>query len=142
MAILTFENAYFKVLTPSAVDLSDHITQIEFDPSPEMQDDSRMGYVAKCNRAGAGQYSLVITFQQDFGSSKVDALFGPWLLAGTALTWEMRPVNAAQSATNPTYAGQGIVGSYPPISGSWGQLMMARVSIVPNGGALPTRTAT
>jgi hypothetical protein len=124
MATQVLTNALVLV---NAVDLSDHVKQVELSQSVDMQDVTAMGADTKLTKPGLKDWTLKITFHQDYAGSKVDATISP--LIGTTTTFEVRPVNAARSATNPGWTGTGSISSYNPVAGGVGDEQLAAVTI-------------
>lgn len=130
----------------NSVDLSDWVKSIEL-PTEAAEIDATTGTaassaatVAMGRLAGIKDWSLNVTFAQDYAASAPDvSLFA---LLGTQFAIAVRPKNAAQSATNPTYAGNGILFNYNPINGSIGAHMETTVTIKCSDGVALTRTAT
>ena len=135
MAVLVLTNA--KVLVNS-VDLSDHVTSLTLDTGADDVDTTAMGATYKNRTGGLKEWSVQITFQQDYASAKVDATI--WPLLGSTTTVSINPVNAANSATNPNYSGSVLVAEYPAISGSVGELSTASVTW-PGAGTLTRATS-
>lgn len=135
MGVLVLTNA--KVLVNS-VDLSDHVTSVTLDTGADDVDTTAMGATFKNRTGGLKEWSVQLTFQQDYASGKVDATI--WPLLGTTTTVSINPVNAANSATNPNYSGSVLVNEYPAISGSVGELSTASVTW-PGAGTLTRATS-
>lgn len=135
MGVLVLTNA--KVLVNS-VDLSDHVTSVTLDTGADDVDTTAMGATFKNRTGGLKEWSVQLTFQQDYASGKVDATI--WPLLGTTTTVSINPVNAANSATNPNYSGSVLVSEYPAISGSVGELSTASVTW-PGAGTLTRATS-
>ena len=77
---------------------------------------------------------------QDFAAAQVDATFGPDAITPTSRTLTVKPTSSAVGATNPRYFGSVLLDGYTPITGSVGDLSMAKISLV-GAGAL-TRATT
>lgn len=135
MAIMTLTNAY---VTVNSVNLSDHVRRVVLDYDADEVDSTAMGDTFHERLASLRDWSVSIEFQQDFAASSVDATLFP--LVGSTTTVEVRPINAARSATNPGYSGTVLVNDYQPISGAVGDL--ATVSVTwPGAGPLSRLTA-
>src|SRR5258706_317447 len=111
----------------NAVDLSDHVKQVELSQSVDMQEVTAMGGDTKLTKPGLKDWSLKITFHQDYAAAKIDATISP--LIGSTTSFEVRPVNAARSATNPGWTGTGAISSYNPVAGGVGDEQLAAVQI-------------
>lgn len=117
MATLILKDAYVEV---NAVDLSDHAHQVQLDYSADEVEDTNFGDDTHLFMADTlKNWSLTITFAQDFASGSVDdTLFS---LVGQATTVKLRPTTAVVGATNPEFSGTGVLLSYPPMGGSVGE---------------------
>ena len=135
MAVLVLTNAY---VTVNAVDLSDHVTSVTLDTGADDIDTTAMGATFKNRTGGLKEWSVQITFQQDYASAKVDATI--WPLLGSTTAVQIKPVNAATSATNPQYSGSVLVSEYQAVGGSVGELATTSVTW-PGAGTLTRATA-
>lgn len=93
-------------LSINSIELSDRANSVVLTYEVEAQDATVFGG----NRASIGgiqNNSLEVTLYQDFAAGEVEATIFP--LVGTTTTVVVKPNNAAQSATNPTYT---ITGAY------------------------------
>jgi hypothetical protein len=132
MAKLVLTNAFFSV---NAVDLSSRVRQVAINYEADAVDQSTMGDGTHTFLAGLKNYSVDVTFAQDFAASNVDATLFP--LVGTAIAVEIRPTTSARSATNPGYNATMLLASYNPFGTQINALHEAPVRFVP-GGASPT----
>ena len=108
----------------NSVDLSDHVKSCTLNYEAEMLDDTVMGDTTRSNIAGLLNWSMDIEFLQDFAAAKVDAtLFS--LIGAAAFTVTVKPTSGSVSATNPSFSGSAVLESYPPMSGSVGDLETA-----------------
>lgn len=99
MAVIVFTNAMVLV---NSVDLSDHatkITAVDNRAEVDVTAFSSNGYVQLTK--GLGTAEIDIDFLQDFAAGKVHATLSPLIGSTTPIAVEVRPVNAARSATNP-----------------------------------------
>ena len=121
----------------NSVVLSDHARSVTVNYSAEVQDATCMNPDGtKSKVSGLKDWTLDIEFAQDFATGSVDATLFP-LVGGAAVPIEIKPTSAATSPTNPAYAGNGIVQSYPPLGGAVGALATTTVRI--EGTGLLTR---
>ena len=74
--------------------------------------------------AGLLNWSIDVEFLQDFASAKVDATLFT-LVGAAAFTVTVKPTSGSVSATNPSFSGSAVLESYPPMSGSVGDLETA-----------------
>lgn len=125
----------------NAVNLSQWVRQVAIDFSAAEVESTSMGNAGQARLPGLLDWSLDITFAQDFAASAVDATLFP-LVGAAPFQIEVRPTNAARSATNPAYVGNGILPSYKPIGQKVGALTEAVIKIVgADGTALQRLTA-
>ena len=108
----------------NSVDLSDHVKSCTLNYEAEMLDDTVMGDTTRSNIAGLLNWSIDVEFLHDFAAAKVDAtLFS--LIGAAAFTVTVKPTSGSVSATNPSFSGSAVLESYPPMSGSVGDLETA-----------------
>lgn len=118
MATFVYTDASVVVNT---VDLSDHVKSCSVNYEAEMLDDTVMGDTTRSNIAGLLNWSMDVEFLQDFASAKVDAtLFA--LVGSASFTVTVKPTSGSVSATNPSFSGSAVLESYPPMTGSVGDL--------------------
>jgi hypothetical protein len=136
MAVLAFTNGSVVL---SGVDLSDHAKKIELSVEAEELDSTAFspgGYKSAIGGLKGG--SLSLTFNQDFAASSVDATL--WPLLGTVVTFAVKAVNAATSATNPVYSGSVLISKYNPLANGVGELAGVEVQF-PTTGTITRATA-
>ena len=108
----------------NSFDLSDHVKSCTLNYEAEMLDDTVMGDTTRSNIAGLLNWSIDVEFLQDFASAKVDATLFT-LVGAAAFTVTVKPTSGSVSATNPSFSGSAVLESYPPMSGSVGDLETA-----------------
>ena len=108
----------------NSVDLSDHVKSCTLNYEAEMLDDTVMGDTTRSNIAGLLNWSIDVEFLQDFASAKVDATLFT-LVGAAAFTVTVKPTSGSVRATNPSFSGSAVLESYPPMSGSVGDLETA-----------------
>lgn len=136
MARLVLTNAYVVFGTNS--DLSDHISSISLSTSYDIVETTSFGNTAKTRVAGLQDNSVTFEFHQDFATSSVEQVIYP--LLGTAVSCEVRPTNAAVSATNPKYTFSVLISEWTPLNGGVGELATASASW-PISGAITKATS-
>lgn len=77
--------------------------------------------------------TLALEFEQDFAAAALDATM--WPLLGTVVTFDVKPVNAARSTSNPSYTGSVLISQWNPLTGSVGDDAKVSVSF-PTTGAI------
>lgn len=122
----------------NAVDLSDHVESLTINYEAEAQDCTSMGDTTRAFLGGLKNWSMDVTFRQDYAASEVDVtLFG---IVGSQITVTAKPTSAAVSTTNPSYSGTALLTTYTPIGNAVGDLAAAPVSFV-SAGALTRATS-
>mgnify|MGYP001603133600 CR=1 FL=1 len=135
MATVVWKNASFIV---NAVDLSNDVSSMTLNYNSEALDATVMGFDTRIRKGGLFDWSMDITFLQDFAAAQVDATL--FALVGATACVQIKPVNAAASATNPRFGGVAVLESYPPMTGAVGTLLQATVRFV-SAGDLSRNTA-
>jgi hypothetical protein len=111
----------------NSVDLSDHVKSCTLNYEAEMLDDTVMGDTTRSNLAGLLNWSIDVDFLQDFASAKVDAtLFS--LVGAAAFAVVLKPTSGSVSSTNPSFTGNAVLESYPPMTGGVGDLETVSVT--------------
>lgn len=122
MAELCFKDAYLAVGTSAApTNLTDHVRGITINYAAEMLDKTHMQNDSRSRLAGLKDASINVEFNQDFAAGSVDATLYA-LVGSTAKHMVIRPTTAAVGAANPRYYGRVLLESYPPMSGTIGDL--------------------
>lgn len=125
-------------ITINSVDLSDHIASVEIDTSAAELDTTAFGDDWMTKIGGLKDWSLRLTFHQDFAASEVDATI--WPLLGTTTTCVIKATSDAVGSTNPSYTGDVLVSEYSPVNGSVGDLATTSVTW-PGAGTLTRATS-
>lgn len=129
MAVLAFTNGSVVL---NGTDLSDHVKSVELMVDAEELETTAFSSTGfKSHIGGLKGGSLSITFNQDFAASSVDATL--WPLLGTVVTFAVKPVNSATSATNPAYSGSVLVSNYTPLANGVGELAEVEVQFPTTG---------
>lgn len=118
MAVLVLKDAS---VTINSVDLSSSVQSVTLTYNANMLDASVMGVSAMVRLAGLIDWSVQITFLQDFDSGSVDAtLFS--LVGAAAFPIVIKPTSSAVGATNPSFTGNVVLQSYAPVTGKVGDI--------------------
>jgi hypothetical protein len=118
MAIQVLTNAMVLV---NGVDLSDHVSKVTVTDSRASVDVTAMGATSTAITKGLGDARITLDFFQDFAAAKVHATLQPLIGSSTPVAVEVRPVNAARSATNPAILLSGaLLMNYSALDGSVG----------------------
>jgi hypothetical protein len=124
MATLVYTNAKVEI---NGTDLSDHASEVGLNYASEMVDETAMGDNSRINKGGLKNWSIDVTWHQDFSAGNVDATL--FALVGTTVCVEMRPQNICSTVINPIYSGIGVIESYNPLGGTVGALLDAPTTI-------------
>ena len=117
MAINVLTNAMVLI---NGVDLSDHVSKVTTTDTRDEVDITAFGATSKAITKGLGDAKVSLEMFQDFAAAKVHATLQPLIASSTGVTIEVRPVNAARSATNPAFLMTGLLMTYPMLDGSVG----------------------
>lgn len=130
MAFLgNFRNAS---VTINAVDLSNHVKTVTVPRSWAELDTTCMGDTARRRLTGLADGNVDLEFVQEFGGTSVDATLSA-LLGAAPFAVKIRPDSGAISTTNPELQFNAIISSYEPMSGTVGDLLMAKVALLIDG---------
>jgi hypothetical protein len=135
MATLVYTNAKIEI---NGTDLSSHASEVSLNYASEMQDETAMGDSTRVRKGGLKDWSIDVTWHQDFAAGKVDATL--FSLVGTTVCMEMRPQNICSTVQNPRFSGIGVIETYNPMGGSVGALLDAPTTIQ-SAGDLDRSTA-
>jgi hypothetical protein len=129
MPRLVLNNAY--VLFASN-DISEFVTQIELKTSVDIIDTTRIGSQSRTRQAGVFDNSVTFQFNQDYADNALEELINGTSMAtttvGTTVAMQIRPVNAAVSASNPKYSFNAVITEWQSVSGELGALATVQVS--------------
>lgn len=129
MASFVFKDA---VLFINGIDLSDRVRSVTLNYSGDMQEETSMGDTTRSRLTGLLDWSLEITFKQDFDSGQVDAtLFS--LVGADPFPIRLRATSAGIGDTNPEFQGNGVLETYPPLAGAVGELAEVSATIQASG---------
>ena len=110
------------------------MTQISLSTSYDVIDTTGLGAIgaARTRQAGLADNLLSIEFNQDYADNALEELINGTSLAtstvGVAVAMEIRPVNAAVSASNPKFTFNALIAEWQPLSGAVGELVSASAS--------------
>ena len=131
MSRLVLTNAYVLF---AGNDISQYVTQISLSTSYDVIDTTGLGAIgaARTRQAGLADNLLSIEFNQDYADNALEELINGTSLAtstvGVAVAMEIRPVNAAVSASNPKFTFNALIAEWQPLSGAVGELVSASAS--------------
>ncbi len=118
----------------NAIDLSDHVLSATLNITRNLPEDTSMGDFTTTRLAGVRDWSLEVTFKQDFDSGSVDATLWGVYNGDAAVTVTIKPdKTAATSGTNPKYTGSAHLETYPAVGGAHGDVAQVSVTFQANG---------
>ncbi|WP_425401261.1 radical SAM protein [Algiphilus sp.] len=129
MSKLVLKDAHVEI---NSVDLSNQVQSVTINYGAELPEDTSMGDNTRSRLPGLKDWSLEITFHQNFAAGNVDATLFP-LVGADAFAVKVRSTSAAVGATNPSYEGNALLESYQPIGNSVGEVATAPVTIQGDG---------
>ncbi|MFF6836030.1 hypothetical protein ACFY84_29995 [Streptomyces sp. NPDC012438] len=119
----------------NGVDLSEYARKAELAVEVEEKDVTTYSSAGwKVLIGGLKSGSLDCEFLNDFASARIDSIM--WPLLGSVVPFEVRPTNAAVSASNPKYTGSVLVKEWKPIEGSVGDEASSSASFPTSGPVL------
>ncbi len=135
MATLVLTNAFVEI---AGVDLSASVAEVQVNRQTEMVDNTAMGDTFRSFLTGLQTWNMEIEFHQDYAAGNVHATIWPILSCQTC--FEIRPVNACTTVANPSWTGNMVIESYPPIGGRVGELLDTRMTARSVGGEITEST--
>lgn len=129
MSKLVLKDAHVEI---NSVDLSNQVQSVTINYGAELPEDTGMGDDTRTRLPGLKDWSLEITFHQNFAAGNVDATLFP-LVGADAFPVKVRAKSDAVGATNPSYEGNALLESYQPIGNSVGEVATAPVTIQGDG---------
>jgi hypothetical protein len=131
MPRLVLTNAY---VVFASNDISQYVTSVSLATSYDVIDTTGISTTgaARTRLAGLADNSLTIEFNQDYADNALEELInGTTTTNGTVgliAAMEIRPVNAAASASNPKYTFNALVAEWQAVSGAVGELATVSVT--------------
>lgn len=127
MAVSVLTNAQVII---NGVDLSDHVSKVTLTDNRNPVDVTAMGATNLAVTKGLGDGKVSLDMYQDFAAGKTHATLQALIGSSTGVVIEVRPVNAARSATNPAFLMTGLLMNYPMLDGKVGDANMATYEFV------------
>lgn len=132
-----FKSAFLEV---NGVDLSDHVDSVALNTTMGSNDEHAMGDNTALQRPSLLDWSIDVSFIQDFAAGNVDATIWPLYSGGQTFAVRFRPDQGAKGTTNPEWSGDAFVSSYTPASGGHGDELMAPATFRPRSDLIRTTT--
>ncbi len=129
MAKFLYKNAFFEI---NSIDLSDRVESLTLNVGAETPETTAMSDGTRQRVASFVDWSIEVTFRQDFAAANVDATLFP-LVGAAAFAIEIRPDAGAVAATNPKFTGNALLASYSPLTGSVGDVAGAPATLQGDG---------
>lgn len=116
-------------VTVGGTDLSSMVRSVTINYNADMQDSTTMGTETRTRIPGLKDWSIEVTFTQNFDSGSVDSVLFSLVGNQTATTVTVKgDASAATSPTNPEYSGSAYVETYQPLQGAAGDLSETQVT--------------
>lgn len=110
--------------------VSSYVKSLTLNYSKSEVDKTCMTDVGIARLSGLYDWSMDVEFAQDFATGTLDeAIFTAISSTVASFSVYFRPTEAAVSASNPSYRGEGLIFDYTPLTGSVGDLSTASISI-------------
>ena len=124
-----FKNAFFSL---NAVDLSGYVKSVTLSAEADAPEITAMGDDWRNFLPdGLKQFSIALTFNQDYDAAKVDATLYAAFAASQAIVF--RPDAGVKSATNPEFTGSVINTAYQAAGGAVGDAHETPTTLQGNG---------
>lgn len=130
-------DAYISI---NGVDLSDQADEVTLEYEAETEDDTTFGDDTRSSIGGLKNWSLEVSFKQNYDASKVDATL--FSLVGSDSLIAVRRDSGAKASDNPEFGGRALLASYPPLGGAVGSMHRTRARFVPAKGTSGGHTLT
>jgi hypothetical protein len=104
-------------------DLSNHVTEVSTSETYEEIDTTCVNDRHRSRTKGIMERAVRVRFLQDFTAAKVHSLLQPLLSSNYPFPVEIRPVNAAVSATNPALMMEALLFNYSVVDGQVGEVL-------------------
>jgi hypothetical protein len=134
---MVLKDAYVMVNT---VNISAWVKSLKLDYGAAIKETTAMTQNSFAGLAGLKDWSVDLEVNQDFGASAIDATMFA-LVGGAAVAIKIRPTSAAVGSTNPEFQGNVLVESYPPLSGSKGDVAGASIKLRGTGDLVRATSA-
>jgi hypothetical protein len=117
----------------NSIDLSDHVLSVTVNYNGELEDATAMGQFARVRLAGLIDWSVDVTFKQDFATANVDDTLFPLVGAAAFPITVMADLTAGVGVNNPRFEGDVVLETYQPIAGAIGELAKSTTSFKSSG---------
>lgn len=117
----------------NSVVLSDHGNEVKVQYSADIKETTVFGQTTKTKLAGLKDWSVDVTFLQDFDASKVDVTMFALVGAAPFAIKIRRNGTAGIGATNPEFQGNALLASYPPIAAKEGEVHTIAIKLEGTG---------
>ncbi len=119
----------------NSVDLSNWVNSATLDITPDLPEANTMGTFYKVRLAGLSDWTLSVTFTQNFDSGAVDATIFPLVGAAPFTVTAMANLTDGVGVTNPKFSGLAVMGTYQPVQGTVGDTALVNATF-PSSGTL------
>lgn len=119
----------------NGVDLSEWVNSATLDITPDLPEANTMGTFFKVRLVGLSDWTLSVTFTQDYTSIAVDATLYPLVGADPFEITAMANKTDGIGPANPKFTGNAVLGTYQPIQGTIGDTALVNATF-PSSGAL------
>lgn len=129
------------VSASGVTDLTSFVQSVTLNIELDTPEATSMGDKDRVRLYGLRQWSMDVTFFQDFDSGSVDSILWDIINNDKFVTLWVKPdKNAAISTTNPQYTGKAVLPAHSPLSGSIGDV--STISVTFNSSGQLTRNTS
>ena len=137
MAKFVLKDAHVSI---NSIDLSAFVNSCTLDLSPDLPEANVMGTFYKIRLAGLTDWTLSVTFAQNFASGSVDATLFPLIGAAPFPILVYAVDTGGVTPTNPSFSGNAVMGTYQPVQGTIGDTAFVNATF-PSSGVLTRATS-
>lgn len=120
-------------LTVDTINLSDHVEDISVTIDGDAVEVSAMSDTWRKYLRNRPQWTVSVTFLQDYYTAEVDATLKTKAISGAEFALTIKPESDATSATNEEASGNAIITSYPWLDGTFNDKTTAQVTFQGTG---------
>ncbi len=119
----------------NGTNLSDHVESLTINHGVETPESTSMGDVTRRRLGGLLDWSVDITFRQDFAdaSNTVDEILFPLVAQSANFVIVIKPTSAVVGVNNPTFTGSCRLQTYNPLVGTVADTAAANATFISDG---------
>lgn len=121
-------------LSGNPIDLSDHVQSITVNVETDTPEATAMGDLDRVRLYGLRQWSIEVTFFQDFASGETDETFWDAINNQKFVELRFKPDSTTTlGASNPEYSGKAVLPQHNPLAGAVGEVSTITITFQSSG---------